>query len=97
MSEEEPSWSCLSLTIANKKLLFRWWDCDVINNLANLPDDYLHSLLLQIQQNPISFTKSIEWKWKSSKEREENYINKGIFVIMLVSKYSDQNYYVSSL
>ena len=54
-SEAEPSQSCLPFTIANKKPVFRWWDGDVINNLANLPDDYLHSFLLLIQQNPISF------------------------------------------
>lgn len=91
-SDAEPSQSCLPLTIANKKPVLRWWDCDISNNPANLPDDYLRGLHLLIQRNPVSFRESIEWKWKSPKEREENYINKGILVMMLVSKYSDQNY-----
>lgn len=96
-SEAEPSQSCLPFTIANKKPVFRWWDGDAINNLANLPDDYLHSFLLLIQHNPISFKRTVWGKWISLKGREENYDNKEIFVMMLVSKYSDQNYYISSL
>lgn len=94
--QTEPARSRLPLRTANKKPVFRWWDCDVFGDPANLPDDYLHSLLLLTQRNPMFFQGSIEWQWKSLKGREENYINKGIFIMMLVSKYSDQNYYIWS-
>lgn len=95
--DAEPSQSCLPLTIANKQRVLRWWDCDVSNSSANLPDGYLHSLHLLCQQNPVSFRESLEWKWKSPEEREENYNDKGLLVVMLGSRHSDQNYYTQCL